>query len=98
MRNRGRGRKSARLVVGVGSAYIPPEQRILTITDDGGGSMLVTTEAAHGIVTPAVVRITGTSLSAYNGLHTADDAPTATTFRELGGYIGDSTGGSWSYS
>lgn len=83
-------------VVDTAAANLSPND-IVSITDDGNGSMLVTTAAAHGLESGvSIVTISGTSLAAYNGpLTPVDTTPSPTTFVSFNTYLGDSTGGTW---
>lgn len=68
---------------------------ILTITDSGIGTALVTTAAPHGLSGFETVAISGASVGGYNGSFNLFDAPSATTFTLQAAYISDSTGGTW---
>jgi PKD repeat protein len=71
---------------------------ILTVTNDGGGSPLYETAAAHGLVAEvSVIAIAGVSDPAYDtGGTTAVTTPTPTSFTTGHvSYTGDATGGTW---
>lgn len=72
---------------------------ILTITDGGGGSPLVTTASPHGLDSGTgeiTVFVTGTSVAGYNGNNSTITtvSPTKFILNEVG-YSADATGGTW---
>lgn len=69
---------------------------ILTIEYDvGEDSPLVTTAGPHGLVGSESITISGTSGGLYDGAHTVETVPSATTFTIDGLDAGSSTGGQW---
>lgn len=69
---------------------------ILTITDNGGGALLVTTASLHGLG-EGPISITISGASDYNGVHNTPvgDPASATTFVLETSYSADATGGRW---
>lgn len=104
MRNRGRGRRAGRLVIGVGGDGADgPEHDIVTVTETemGSGIAIVTTAAPHGL-NPAVTHslvTSGISEAAYNGAQTVDTFGSEFQFvLSSSPYVGDATGGRWDFA
>ena len=98
MRTRSRRRNAGRRLAAVGGA---PDlaHTILTMTDGGFGTPLVTTAAPHGLTLDDVglsVVISGNSVPSYNTTDTIVDVPGVDQFMlQTTAYTADGTGGTW---
>lgn len=95
MRNRGRRRNAGRGLSSVGGKALGRFD-ILTITDSGGGTALVTTAAPHGLSDAASVTVAGTTT--YDGpwAVAVDEGTGASGFILVGStFTVGTTGGTW---
>jgi hypothetical protein len=86
-----------RAAQGTPTPYVAPSHVILTIGDSGGDNPLVTCAAPHGLTAGATVTVSGSSVSAYNGVFVIDPTGFLSTqfLLTLTQYVGDATGGHW---
>jgi len=77
------------------TAVMPPAVATISTASESGGTVTITTSAAHGFAVGQTVAVTGVGVSNYNGNFTIASVPTSTTFTYIDTHTGlsDSTGG-----